>query len=57
MGFIQKKTNGLYRMAASDIFMLLDHEEFSDLYATVSFYEIYCSKLYDLLNNREFLHC
>ena len=44
-------------MAASDIFMLLDHEEFSDLYATVSFYEIYCSKLYDLLNNREFLHC
>lgn len=48
---------GLYTLAAQDIFLLLQHDDFSDLYATVSFYEIYCSKLFDLLNNREILHC
>ena len=50
-------TPGMYDLAARDIFTLLAHEEFSDMYATVSFYEIYCSKLFDLLNNRELLYC
>lgn len=58
MGNYQKEAIlGLYSLAARDIFHLLNHEEFQEITPTVSFYEIYCSKLYDLLNSREFLHC
>ncbi|XP_028915606.1 kinesin-like protein KIF24 isoform X2 [Ornithorhynchus anatinus] len=45
---------GLYALAAKDIF---DHLEASqprrDLHVWVSFYEIYCGQLYDLLNGRK----
>lgn len=45
---------GLYALAAQDIFR---HVEASparkDLLVSVSFYEIYCGQLYDLLNGRK----
>ena len=44
---------GLYLMAAFDICNLL--QSYPHLALQISFYEIYCSKLYDLLNSRELL--
>ena len=46
---------GLYLLAAQDIFNLLRLPEFQHLNICVSFYEIYCGKLFDLLNNRSLL--
>ena len=46
---------GLYLLAAFDIINLLGH--YPDYFLQVSFYEIYCGKLYDLLNKRVLLHC
>lgn len=46
---------GLYLLASFDIIALLD--QFEDLELQVSFYEIYCGKLYDLLNNHELVQC
>jgi len=47
---------GLYLLAAQDIFALLEQPAFKHLGVYVSFYEIYCSKLHDLLNDRQLLH-
>lgn len=44
---------GLYIIAAEDIFAQLD--QFEKLSVWISFYEIYCGKLYDLLNERNIL--
>jgi len=56
MGALSKEgviqTVGLYLLAARDIFTLLDNNDFTHLKACISFYEIYCGKAYDLLNNR-----
>jgi kinesin family protein 2/24 len=57
MGNPKKEVNGMYLLAARDIFHLLDQEEFEGIDLYVSFYEIYCSKLFDLLNERKLLHC
>jgi kinesin family protein 2/24 len=46
---------GLYLLAAHDIFALLNHDHYSHLSVTISFYEIYCGKLFDLLNERSLL--
>lgn len=46
---------GLYLLAAYDIFTLLQNQEYSGLSIWVSFYEIYCGKLFDLLNGRNSL--
>ena len=46
---------GFYVLASYDIFSLLKEKEFLNLKIHISFYEIYCSKLYDLLNNRNIL--
>lgn len=44
---------GLYLLAAYDIFQQLS--QFDKLTVWISFYEIYCGKLYDLLNDRNVL--
>ena len=43
---------GLYLLAAQDIFTFIDMPEYSKFTVLLSFYEIYCGKLYDLLNNK-----
>ncbi|OMJ75358.1 hypothetical protein SteCoe_25514 [Stentor coeruleus] len=42
---------GLYLLAATDLFYYRD-QYFRNIKFTVSFYEIYCGKLHDLLNDR-----
>ncbi len=45
--------HGLYVLAGRDVFAMLQRTEYSHLYADASFYEIYQSQLYDLLNSRQ----
>jgi len=42
----------MYYLGAEDIFSLRD-SSYPHLTISVSFFEIYCGKLFDLLNNRE----
>ncbi|KAI7900347.1 P-loop containing nucleoside triphosphate hydrolase protein [Cokeromyces recurvatus] len=44
--------NGLYVLAAQDIFRMLSTSIYSHLTAYVGFYEIYQGQLFDLLNNK-----
>lgn len=44
---------GLYLQAAKDIFKEKKKLGKNDLKVGVSFFEIYCEKAYDLLNDRE----
>jgi len=44
---------GLYLLAAQDVFALLEQPSFQHLAVYISFYEIYCTKLHDLLNDRQ----
>ena len=46
---------GLYLLSCIDMFNLLKTKEYSNLELWVSFYEIYCNKLFDLLNNKNIL--
>lgn len=46
---------GLYLLCAYDIFSYLEQERYNHLEIWVSFYEIYCGKLFDLLNDRNVL--
>ncbi|KAK2953566.1 putative Diatom spindle kinesin-1 [Blattamonas nauphoetae] len=48
-----KRDDGLYGLAGQDIFHLLKQPQYSSYRATVSFFEIYCDRLFDLLNNRK----
>jgi len=50
------KTPGIFLLAAQDIFRCLNSKEHSHLGVYIAFYEIYCGKLFDLLNNRHLLH-
>ncbi|XP_013926772.1 PREDICTED: kinesin-like protein KIF24, partial [Thamnophis sirtalis] len=48
------KTPGLYALAAKEIFKQLETPPArKDLHVWISFYEIYCGQLYDLLNGRK----
>lgn len=51
----EKSVPGLYVMAAEDVFKTLSKKNMG-LKAYVSFYEIYCNKLHDLLNDRQQLY-
>lgn len=46
---------GLYLLSCYDVFSYIRKEEYSDLQIWVSFYEIYCNKLFDLLNDKAVL--
>ena len=48
-----KQIPGLYLLAAYDIFSIL--QNYNNFSIWVSFYEIYCGKLFDLLNDRKVL--
>ncbi|KAK6188934.1 hypothetical protein SNE40_005008 [Patella caerulea] len=51
------QTPGLYLLAANDIFSLIQSGKYgSGLHVWVSFFEIYCGQLFDLLNKRNRLH-
>ena len=50
---VKNKIPGLYLFAGYDIFSLL--KNYNNLSIWVSFYEIYCGKLYDLLNEKKML--
>lgn len=55
MGNSDGSNPGLYLLAAYDICNQL--RNYPELSLHLSFYEIYCGKLFDLLNNRELVHC
>ena len=46
---------GLYLLSSYDVFGYLEQEKYCHLELWVSFYEIYCNKLFDLLNERNIL--
>ncbi|XP_030368305.1 kinesin-like protein KIF24 [Strigops habroptila] len=49
-----QRNPGLYALAAKDIFRQLEASQpRKDLLVLISFYEIYCGQLYDLLNGRK----
>lgn len=49
------KNEGLYLLAARDLFKFIRSSN-EGMHINVSYFEIYCGKLYDLLNNRKKLH-
>ena len=51
------ETPGMYLLAGNDIFTIIEDPAFSGYSLWVSFYEIYCGKLFDLLNKRKELVC
>ena len=55
MGTPDGSVSGMYTLAAYDIIDLL--EAYEGLQLHISFYEIYCGKLYDLLNKRTQIDC
>ena len=50
-GDIDNDVPGIYYLGAEDIFTIRD-QCYENLSISISFYEIYCGKLYDLLNGR-----
>ena len=55
MGPTDGSVSGMYTLASYDLIEILNKYEGLELY--VSFYEIYCGKLYDLLNKRGLIEC
>ena len=55
MGASDGSVSGMYTLASYDIIELLEAYEGLELH--ISFYEIYCGKLFDLLNKRAKVEC
>jgi kinesin family protein 2/24 len=55
MGVKDGSVPGLYLLAAYDVIGYLG--QYTDYELYVSFYEIYCGKLFDLLNSRQEIVC
>ena len=55
MGTSDGSVSGMYTLASYDILELL--EQYEGLELSISFYEIYCGKLFDLLNKRTKVEC
>lgn len=56
IGDPDKRVEGLYMMASKEIFSRIEQLKASEgieVKVFISFYEIYCEKLYDLLNGRK----
>eukprot|EP00041_Stephanoeca_diplocostata_P025391 m.662280 g.662280 ORF g.662280 m.662280 type:complete len:266 (-) comp22739_c0_seq3:2373-3170(-) len=54
---VPNKLPGLYALGADDLFLMLERSGLiAELEVWTSFYEIYCGKLYDLLNKRQQLY-
>jgi len=53
---LEERTPGIFLLASQDIFRLISSKEYAHLGVFIAFYEIYCGKLFDLLNNRQLLH-
>ena len=51
----ENPSEGLYLLSAKEVFNYLKKQEYSKYEIYVSFYEIYCNKLFDLLNNKNTL--
>ena len=54
LALICQSSTGIFLLAAEDIFQQLQGRE-SEFNVIISFYEIYCGKLFDLLNQRKVL--
>jgi kinesin family protein 2/24 len=52
MGPVNKSIPGMYLLAGRDIYTLLADPIYDGFTIEISFYEIYCGKLFDLLNGR-----
>jgi len=52
MGPSKGNVPGMYLLAAYDIFTLLSDPQYQGYSIRLSFFEIYCGKLFDLLNGR-----
>ncbi|XP_028283500.1 kinesin-like protein KIF2C isoform X2 [Parambassis ranga] len=53
-GKLQNSAKGIYAFAAQDVFTYLNHRKYAhlDLFACVSFFEIYNGKVFDLINKK-----
>ena len=56
IGDAEKNVEGLYMLASKEIFAKINSSKYQDVKVYISFYEIYCGKLFDLLNNRNQLY-
>ena len=55
IGDTEKNVEGLYMLASKEIFGKIAYLKHNEIKVFISFYEIYCGKLFDLLNGRKTL--
>jgi kinesin family protein 2/24 len=53
IGDEKKNVHGLYFLAARDIFKKIKEPQYAGFKIYIAFFEIYCGKLFDLLNQRQ----